>query len=707
MAMKAADAGGVGLVVVGPDLVDVAAAARPAARGSVGVVGDVDAARTALRSETASAVLVEHDGPKSPAHRLLASLGADPNPAVLALVSADADPTSVLEAGATDYVSLAAARTDPALLTRRVDSVPDVDVGRGRNWYRSLLERTTDVVTVLDDEGAVRYASPSLREVMGYDPATFVGEDPFEYIHERDRGRVERSFGSVVDGGADETVEVQYRFRASDGEWVWVESVASGRPGDAVGGYVVATRAITARKESERQLEHYETLLDLMPDTVVITDTHGVHQEIHGFEGWSGYEPAELVGEHIAKTTPEADLEQGAEIVSALIRNEERDKATYETHIQTKDGEQIPFENHITLLPPDEDGKIPGSMSVLRNISDRKERERRLELAETVFQNVREGVFLLDATDAGDYEFRRVNRAFEELTGVSDEELRGRTVREFLDGELRKHVMSRISACETRQAAVEYELETEDEDGPTYWWSQLAPVIADGEVVSIVGTTRDITERKEREAELELKTRAMDEAPLGITIADATRPGRPIVYANEGFERLTGYDEIDIEGRNLAALTGPETDEDNFQRLERAMSRGEAATAELLFHRADETPVWTRVSVAPVSDRDGEPTHVVSFQQDITERKEYETEIERRFDEFGELLAEELGEPLSRARTQLSRALEDLEHPDLAAAEDSLELTESLLEDLTEVHSFTVPSRETSEAALLGTRQTD
>lgn len=711
-------------------------------------------------------------------------------------------------------------------------SVDDPGAGRPREWFEALLESSSDMITVLDSEGTIRYQSPAMRDVLGYPRDTFVGETAFEYIHDADRGRVEDAFGELLEGESGDTVEVQFRFRSADDEWVWLESVAKDQLDSVVGGYVVTSRAIDERRAKDRQLAHFETLLELMPDTVVVTDTEGYHAEIHGFEGWSGYEPDEILGEHVSKTTPEEDLEKGAQVVADLIRHDEKDKATYETHVETKDGDLIPFENHITLLPPDDDGMIPGSMSVLRDISDRKERERQRQQAETVFQNVEDGVFLLDVGDDGEVRIRRVNTAFESLTdlsneavvdqrpealvdsaawatvetnlracidrqeprefevevegdnedteywhvrlapvvvdgevvnvvgtlrnitarkererrleqaetvfqnvqdavflveiteddrceirrindsyeavtGLSTDEMHGRTPREILGDEVGTPIEARFRECAERREPMAYEEELDVPDLPTYWHTRLAPVIVDDEVVGIVGATRDITERKEREAELRLKNRAMDEAPLGITIADATRPGRPIIYANDGFEALTGYDEVDIQGRNLATLRGPETDADRFERLVSAAERAETATAEVLLSRMDGTPVWSRLSVAPVCDEAGEPTHVVAFQQNVTERKEYETEIERRFDEFGELLAEELGEPLSTARSRLAVALEDLQHPDVEVAATSLERTEHLLEDLAEVHSFTVPSRDVSEATLLGTREDD
>jgi len=147
------------------------------------------------------------------------------------------------------------------------------------------------------------------------------------------------------------------------------------------------------------------------------------------------------------------------------------------------------------------------------------------------------------------------------------------------------------------------------------------PITDDGEVVGVQGIGRDVTARKERTAELRLKNRAIDEADIGITIADATRPNNPIAYANEGFERLTGYDRSTIVGRNCRFLQGPATDADAVADLRAGVDAAAPTTVELVNYRADGTPFWSQVRISPVTNEDGDVTRFLGFQTDVTERK--------------------------------------------------------------------------------------
>ena len=124
--------------------------------------------------------------------------------------------------------------------------------------------------------------------------------------------------------------------------------------------------------------------------------------------------------------------------------------------------------------------------------------------------------------------------------------------------------------------------------------------------------------------ELHVKERALDEAPVGITLADPHRDDDPLVYVNEGFERITGYPPSESLGRNCRFLQGEHTDEGAVARLREGIDAREPVSVELRNYRADGTPFWNQVRVSPVTDDDGDVTRFLGFQADVTERKRTE-----------------------------------------------------------------------------------
>jgi sigma-B regulation protein RsbU (phosphoserine phosphatase) len=123
---------------------------------------------------------------------------------------------------------------------------------------------------------------------------------------------------------------------------------------------------------------------------------------------------------------------------------------------------------------------------------------------------------------------------------------------------------------------------------------------------------------------LALKDRALDVAAEGVTIADARRPDRPLIYVNQGFERMTGYLVADVLGRNCRFLQGPETDAAAVAEIRAALSEHRECLVEILNYRRDGTTFWNRLSITPLRDGAGEVTHFIGIQSDVTTRRQAE-----------------------------------------------------------------------------------
>ena len=124
---------------------------------------------------------------------------------------------------------------------------------RSERYFRSLTEHALDLVAIIQRDGTVRYASPSHRSVLGYDPDSLVGKNGFALIHREDVERVQQVLaGSISRAGAVPTVE--FRFRHRDGSWRILEANGNNLLTDpAVGGIVVNSRDVTERKRAEQR----------------------------------------------------------------------------------------------------------------------------------------------------------------------------------------------------------------------------------------------------------------------------------------------------------------------------------------------------------------------------------------------------------------------------------------------------------------------
>lgn len=143
----------------------------------------------------------------------------------------------------------------------------------------------------------------------------------------------------------------------------------------------------------------------------------------------------------------------------------------------------------------------------------------------------------------------------------------------------------------------------------------------------------------EREGvDFELKERAMDEAPIGITLSDPDCEDNPLVYINDAFERLTGYDRTTALGRNCRFLQGEDTDPEAVAALRNGIEDAEPVTVELLNYTADGEPFWNEVTVAPLRDESGTVTNYVGFQVDVTDRKEAQQALAAEHEQLDRLV---------------------------------------------------------------------
>lgn len=134
--------------------------------------------------------------------------------------------------------------------------------------YRLISENITDIVTQHDTSGNVTFASPSMREVLGYEPRDIEGLNPVEYIHPDDRELVvKNAFQKLLQG--EKRINISYRVRHKAGHYLWVESLTRFIPDTKgeVKAIQASTRDITERKKSEeevaRAIEKEKELMEL------------------------------------------------------------------------------------------------------------------------------------------------------------------------------------------------------------------------------------------------------------------------------------------------------------------------------------------------------------------------------------------------------------------------------------------------------------
>ncbi len=248
---------------------------------------------------------------------------------------------------------------------------------------RSVVENSSENVTIVDPDGTLRYASPAFGRMLGYDPEEVVGKmNVLDHVHPDDLPHVLEETEKALSAGGVATNKAEYRFRHSDGSWRWVESAGTYLLDDPhVKGVVVQTRDITERKRIEEALREAEErfrrsfedaaigMALVAPDGRFLRTNRSLCEIL-------GYREVELLGKTFQDITHPDDLDADLDQLRRTLLGEMR---TYqmEKRYFHKEGQVVWVLLSVSLVH-DEEGDPLYFVSQTQDITERKVLEERL-----------------------------------------------------------------------------------------------------------------------------------------------------------------------------------------------------------------------------------------------------------------------------------------------------------------------------------------
>ncbi|MBL9135565.1 MAG: PAS domain S-box protein [Verrucomicrobiales bacterium] len=531
------------------------------------------------------------------------------------------------------------------------------------NRFRALIENAPDGVVLISPRGVMTYASPAACRMFGYDASRVQEIDPNAATHPEDLPRVMGALEALLRDPS-ESKTLKYRFRHSDGHWIWIESTftnLAGLPG--VESIVINFRNIDDRKRAEDalafELTRRRILIEGSRDGIVVLDEGGrLFEANRRFGEMLGYEMEELKNLSVWDWDPQWTREQ----VLEAIRTLGPEGAHFETRHRRKNGTlfDVELSNSAAVL-----GGQKTVFCVCRDITERKRAEARMaqDRRGTEFLlEIHQRAPLLSDRELYDYVLERAVQLTESTIGffhqVSEDQ------RDILLTTWNQEALQNCTAayethypvdvagnwvdCIREQRPVVYNdyARSPHQRGLPKGHAELRrfmsiPVVREDKVRIIFGVGNKPTDYNDDDVaqlqmvanelhklmtqrliqhQLHQLSEAVEQSPVGIFIANAEGV---IEYVNRRFVETAGYGLSEMNQGFLARWLAEtrDLDEDQVREAMAGVFRGVGWTGELRTRRKDGAHQWEFLTLSPISDAKGVVTHLLGIREDISERK--------------------------------------------------------------------------------------
>src|SRR5215212_4025947 len=306
---------------------------------------------------------------------------------------------------------------------------------RNEQYFRSVVRNASDVITVLEADGTIRYVSPAVEKVTGYRPEEEAGANAFDRVHPEDKQRAQELFAKILKTRRGHLL-MEFRVPYKDGSWRYLEHVVNNLLDDpSVNGIVVTSRDVTERKESEERLrraeERYRTLVERVPAVVYVQEIGSPDSAMYmspKIEALTGYTPEECKDPDMRwRMVHPEDRE--------LMQSEDErtgepgEVFASEYRVLHRDGRTVWVRNESVLIEDEASGTRYWQGFML-DITERRRVEAALRESEQRFRRSFEDaaigmalVGLPSSSPDSAMRYLRVNRALCEMLGYAEEEL--------------------------------------------------------------------------------------------------------------------------------------------------------------------------------------------------------------------------------------------------------------------------------------------
>lgn len=517
--------------------------------------------------------------------------------------------------------------------------------------FRALTQTSSDIITISDAEGDVFYQSPSLEKILGYEPAAFLGKKPLEALHPEDLACVQTTMANILLNPGTSVV-IEYRLRHKNGEWIWLESVATNSLDDPdIGALVILSRNISDRKKVEEALREsearYRSVIAAMREGIVLQDAQGsIFACNASAERILGLTREQIIGRASTDPSWHTIHEDGSPFpgethpaMMTLRSGQPTSNVVMGIHKPNREITWILI-NSQPLLKPGETTPY-GVVTSFSDITRRKEAELALRESELSYRTLTENVPAIVYRLFLERPKRMVffNKMVKTMFGCGPEDLNNQEVYSIdplILPEDKPKIVATLKDAVNKNQPFQVEYRVRDQGGKIcYCWEQGRPIKnADGQLLHIDGVIFDITERKLAESKIHEQAALLNITTDAICVRDLEHR---ILYWNQGAENLYGFLETEVMGKNANKILYK--DGSHLQAVLKTVIESGSWQGELTQVKKDGTNVVVASRWTLMRDEAGQAKSFLTVNTDITEKKQLEAQFYRaqRLESLGTL----------------------------------------------------------------------
>jgi diguanylate cyclase (GGDEF)-like protein/PAS domain S-box-containing protein len=434
--------------------------------------------------------------------------------------------------------------------------------------FRSLIQNASDMITIIEADGTIRYESPAVERVLGYRPEERVDNNAFDYVHPDDEEQAKHTFTEALDNPGQVRRPVEFRLRHKNGSWRHMETTRTNLLDDpAVEGVVANSRDITERRRTEEALreseERFRSAFEDAPIGVALVGLDRRYLRVNrALCEMLGYSEERL----LEKTAPEIihpeDHEISSERVRQTLEDAHDDCFALERRYVHADGHEVWHLSSVSLIR-DSRGDPSHFVCLHQDVTERRRMERELRESEASLAETQRlahlGGWRWDVTTGEASWSNEVFRIYGLTPGEFVPTLD--KLMEVVHPDDRDQVKKSIEEAFYEDKSYNFEHRIVRPDGEERVVHRQAEGVfgEEGEPLGMIGTVHDITERKKaeealRQSEERFRSLVQNSSDV-ITILDADGT---VHYVSPAIERMLGYQPQERMGRSGFELLHPE-----------------------------------------------------------------------------------------------------------------------------------------------------